>query len=317
MDLGHSYYKQLLQVHGVESSKLHENYERAAWHRLVCREMMGGSKAGRSTTIVSLILGFLCGIVTISPTLWIFIVSHDKSSNRRLTTAYEEAEFSSSPHRALRSIGPIDPATMLDSQSDSNNALSENLESVRMAVLSTTKTLHTRGAAAYKSYGKSLRDNFQVYTFVDGAHDDSKRKTPEEFRVNYIEETRPSRLPNTDFIYLLAHVCNQVSTDHHMNTHFLMLLRDDTYVHLENLHSFIDSLLHMPTPPSYTGLRSQDRYCEIQNGILIHQAAIQKICNGLDFCLSRNRSESSEVGILGKCFHKTVGNECWSPKQVK
>ena len=177
---------------------------------------------------------------------------------------------------------------------------------VHVAVLSSSKSLHhlNRATAAYYSYGKNLGNAFQIYTFPTGVGKKRKNPTKDRVPVRYMKHLENSTEPKTHFIHLLDHFCQDASL---LNYQFILILRDDTYIQVKNLHKFVRSLGH-GSQPSYIGLRSKNGHCKVGTGILLRKFAFKQICHDLHQCTNTGTHglSVSEDEILGTCFRKNT-----------
>lgn len=289
----------------------------------------------KARTVLVLIVGLVCGLVISPMTTLLLLVppdQHDDGDHYRHPRSVQE-ELQSSSALKQNSNSPT-------------GAKNHDLQLVGISVLSSSKQLHGRATAAYHTYGRNLcsKEDFRVYTYPTGITN-KKRKNNKEtpFSIKYMKSpqqqesttvnnnsrsssTTPNNIKSAHFIHLLEHLCQ---TKVYINYHFLLLIHDNTYVNIKNLHKLVQSFLMMSIqPPLYTGgilqsptdsstLRNQ---CSTKNGLLLHQNAFKKLCPNIHQCSNYRQwasyGSSDEDEIVNKCLQNLLFTSCWSPTQV-
>ena len=260
----------------------------------------------RAKTIVILMVGFFCGIVMSPVTLWLFVLNISPHEDDVLRNERQSIIPPSLPSLVNR--------LQIMNTIDNQDYMNKNLEIVSVNVLSGSKTLHTRAPVVYHTYGKGFNDHFKIYTFPTGMNSSSEHRRKTSY-INYMRHRENTVDPKTNFIHLLQHICDMKLYN---NYHFLLVLRDDTYVQVKNLHSFLNSLLLSSLIPLYIGLRSRNGHCTVSNGILLHHKAFQKICPNINYCMNNYQDLLLLPGedIVDKCIRSILERDCWAPKQV-
>ncbi len=248
-------------------------------------------------------LGICCGIVLSPISLWIYVLNNSSYYHHDQLNERQSIPSLSLLKNELQVVMTDDKIT------------NSNLEIVGVSVLSGSKTLHTRAAAVYHSYGKSLNDHFKIYTFPTGNF--SSGRANKLSYIKYMKHYENDINPRKSFVHLLQNICDNSLYDKY---HYLLILQDDTYVQVTNLRNFINSLLFSTLIPLYIGMPSRNGHCTIKTGILLHYKAFQKICPNLNHCM-QNVKYSWESLLPGedstdKCIRTILGGDCWTPQQV-
>ncbi len=261
--------------------------------------------------LVTFVLGLLCGVVISPISLWLLVLKNSPSLN-------ENTGFIMLPPQDMsgRIAVKDDVETSASLQYEPESESDEHYELVQVAVLSSPRSLYNRGFAAYYSYGKNFNKAFRLYTALPSkaiAVDDRKRKAMSN-SLHFMEpQLENATDPKEHLVHFMDHLCkNNVGLE--QRSHFLLILRDDVYVHVQNLQKLIYSMLLLSPVPIYIGLPSENGYCDISNGILLHRTGFEKVCSNLDHCLD---SGSDISKFLGKCFSEILGTPCWTPAKVR
>lgn len=279
-------------------------------------------------TVLVLLIGLVCGLVLSPMTSLLLLVprdpdKHHYDGSRRLVTR-------ESPFTEVAGMPPSYAAI-----EDDLSSRSDDLQLVGVSVLSSPRHLHGRATAAYNTYGRNLlKDDFKVYTYPTGItnkkrkNNRQKKETP--FSIKYMKSRPLQESVNSTitinnikshFIHLLEHVCQ---TKVYTNYHFLLLVHDDTYVNVKNLHRLVQSFLVTSVqPPLYTGSQHQSSHnlpqCSTKNGLLMHQTAFKKLCPKVHHCnidTSSQQSSEGEDKTVNKCLEDILSTSCWNPTQV-
>ena len=282
-------------------------------------EIMRGQDM-KGKILVTFVLGLICGLVISPISLWLLLLKDSPS----LFIINESTGFVMLPVLSQNVSGRIavkdDVETSASLQYEPEpeyRKSDEHYELVQVAVLSSPKYVYSRGFAAYYSYGKNFNKAFKLYTFPSKAItvDDRKRKAI----TNALHFMEPQLENVTDakenLVHFMNHLC-QNNAGLEQRSHFVLILRDDVYVHEQNLQKLIYSVLSLNPLPMYIGLPSENGYCEISNGILLHRTGFEKVCSNFDRCLDSSGSDISEIEFLGKCFSEILGTQCWTPAKV-
>lgn len=267
-------------------------------------------------TFVTLMAGAFLGVLLSPISLWLLLYG-DHFSPLQLQQPLLMCARSAPLTQSLR---PQANGSEMPSLSllHANRKLVSTRKLVYVAVLASPDSVLTTAAPIYRTWGKELGPHFGVYVFPE------RQIQEESVIVNGVpiklvrnNSDTPRHLQKLALLeYLMENTPTPLS-----EYEFLLLVRDDVFVHVANLRNLLSSI--SPNNVLYAGQVVADNsgHCAGGPGILLSQVSVAGLRKSIGTCLSAMSTrlfpdQLSEDEALGMCMHSSLGVQCVAVDKV-